>query len=214
MYIITQGLLSNLLILGGFSAFIKYVSTTDTFDGKAYYSSDGFAWTQFDGDYDLFHKIYYSTNPQPIGIITPAGNYDTNAWNEGDSYGVLVNDAGQLILDTKFLTSIVMDDSASMNASYNDVDYQTALRNLYSTLVTRTNKTLYYAPYQFTAADIWTFGTKISEKTKTGFSTSLTTTDAYLAALKRKGTNSELYEALDIAMVGLSPQSIIDMLIK
>jgi hypothetical protein len=214
MYIITQGFLSNLIILGGFSAFIKYISTTDKFDGKAYYSSDGFAWTQFDGDYDLFHKIYYSTNPQPIGIITPAGNYDTNAWDQGDSYGVLVNDAGQLILDTKFLTSIIIDDSASMNASYNDVDYQTALRNLYSTLVTRSYKTLNYVLTQFTAADIWTFGTKISEKTKTGFSTSFSTTDAYLAALKRKGTNSELYEALDIAMVGLSPQSIIDMLIK
>ena len=214
MYIITQGLLSKYLIIGGYSAFIKYISTTDTFDAKAYYSSDGLTWTQFDGDYDFFHKIYYSTNPQPIGIITPAGNYDTNAWDQGDSHGVLVNDAGQLILDTKFLTSITIDDSASMNASYSDVDYQTAIRNLYSTLVTRSYKTLNYLPVQFTAADIWTFGTKISEKTKTGFSTSLTTTDAYLAALKRKGTNSELYETLDISMVGLSPQGIIDMLIK
>ena len=131
MYIITQGFLSNLLLLGGFSAFIKYISTTDIFDGKAYYSSDGTTWTQLDGDYDFFHKIYYSNNPQPIGIITAAGNYNSPDWDNGSSYGVIVNDAGQLTLNTKFLTSILIDDSASMTASYSEVNYQTYIRNLY-----------------------------------------------------------------------------------
>ena len=58
------------------------------------------------------------------------------------------------------------------------------------------------------------FGTTISEKTKTGFTTSQATVDGYLAALKRKGNLSELNDALDISMVGLSYQSIIDMIIK
>lgn len=214
MYIITQGLLSEYLLIYGFSSFIKYISSTDTFDGKAYYSSNGTSWTQLDPDYDFFHKIYYSNNPQPIGIITPAGNFDTNSWDEGNSYGVLINDAGQLTLNTKFLTSILVDDSASMSASYSEVNYQTYIRNLYSNLVNRTNKLIGTSSTQFTAADLWTFGTKINQKTKTGYTTSFTTVDNYLAALKRKGNLSELNEALDISMVGLSYQSVIDMIIK
>jgi len=214
MYIITQGFLSNLLLLGGFSAFIKYISTTDIFDGRAYYSADGTTWTQLDGDYDFFHKIYYSNNPQPIGVITAAGNYNSPDWDNGNSYGVIVNDAGQLTLNTKFLTSILIDDSASMLSSYAETDYQTNIRSLYSNLVARTNKLIGTTSTQFTAADLWTFGTKINEKTKTGFTTSFTAVDNYLAALKRKGNLSELNDALDISMVGLSYQSIIDMIIK
>ena len=55
---------------------------------------------------------------------------------------------------------------------------------------------------------------KINEKTKTGFTISFTAVDNYLAALKRKGNLSELNDALDISMVGLSYQSITDMIIK
>lgn len=214
MYIITQGYLDSSIILGGYSAFIKFITTADSFEGKSFYSPDGITWTQFNS-IDFFHKIYFETNPEPIGIINPVGNYSNNVgWTQGQSYGVTVNDFGQLVLDPKFLAAMVIDDSASMLASYSEIDYVTKFRALYSSLVSRTNRTVDSIFTPFTAADLWTFGTKITQKTKTGYTTNNSLVDGYIAALKRKGTLSELNETLDVSMVGLSPQAIIDMIIK
>jgi hypothetical protein len=177
-------------------------------------SSNGTIWTQLNNNYDFFHKVYYDALPVPVEDNVDVGNYSASGWDDGNSYGVLVDDDGKLFLDPKFLTAMVVDDSASMLASYNEVDYQTKIRTLYSTLVTRTTRTVSATSRQFTAADLWTFGTTISEKTKTGFTTAQASVDGYLAALKRKGNNSSLKETLDIAANGLYPQAVIDMLIK
>lgn len=213
MYIITQGYLDTSIILGGYSAFVKFISSIDNYNGKSFYSADGINWTEL--SFDFFHKIYYETNPEPIGILQPVGHQGSNVgWDQGTSYGLSVNDVGQLTIDPKFISAIVVDDSASMVSSYSEVNYVTKLNSLYSSLVNRTNRTVDATTTSFTASDLWTFGTKISQKTKTGYTTNSANITTYLSALKRKGNLSELNDTLDIAMVGLSPQSIIDMIIK
>ena len=116
-------------------------------------SSNGTIWTQLNNNYDFFHKVYYDALPVPVEDNVDVGNYSASGWDDGNSYGVLVDDDGKLFLDPKFLTAMVIDDSASMLASYNEVDYQTKIRTLYSTLVTRTTRTVSATSRQFTAAD-------------------------------------------------------------
>jgi len=189
--------------------------------GKAWAYNAAWNYTQSNPNIDFFYKVYYANPLTPIDTVVPIGSYSsagttTKYWNLGESSGVIVKDNGALTTDLKFAMSMVFDDSASIKSSIGSTQYELTSKDFFTTLSNRSKKyisglgstldTLYF--------DFWQFGTSIKEKTSTGYTNSLTDLSKNILSLKQKGTKSELLETVGISVVGLSPQSISEAILK
>ena len=190
-------------------------------DGNAWTFNTTWSYTQLTPHIDFFYKVYYANPLTPIDTIIPIGTYTasgttTKNWNLGESSGVIVKDNGALTTDLKFATAMVYDDSASIKSSIGSTQYELTIKDFFTTLSNRTKK--YVSTLSSTLDtnyfDFWQFGTSIQEKTGTGYTSSLTELSKNILSLKQKGTKSELLETVGISVVGLSPQSISEAILK
>ena len=170
---------------------------------------------------DLFFKVYFTNALTPTDTIVPIGSYSsagttTKYWNLGESSGVIVKDNGALTTDLKFAMSMVYDDSASIKSSIGSTQYELTIKDFFTTLSNRTKKyvSALGSNLDTNYFDFWQFGTSIQEKTGTGYTNSLTELSKNILSLKQKGTKSELLETVGISVVGLSPQSISEAILK
>ena len=185
--------------------------------GKAYeYRSSVWNIVDEDDDNDFLFKIFYSTPSTETQTIIPVGNEDgtTIGWDSGISRGVIANDSGHLQLDLRFLISLVIDDSASMQFSKQNSNYEEKLIDLLTALKNRTVKTVSSVSQEFTAYDFWSADTISNHKTKTGFIRDLSSIETYISDLSQEGINTDIYAAVDIASVGMNPASVNDLFVK
>ena len=181
--------------------------------GKAftYYSA---SWSALDSsdNYDYFFKVYYSALQSATETIVPVGSYSgDNNWRLGKSKGVMWNDSGTLTCMPFMLVSLVIDDTLSMQKSYDQVNYETYINSLIDYISDRTTKTVNSASVEFSAYNLWFISNYINHKTPDGFLKSKADIKAYIDGLRRDGTSSELYKALDISSVGMNRASVNDM---
>ena len=113
-------------------------------------------------------------------------NGTTIGWSEGKSRGVISNDSGHLKLDIRFLISLVIDDSVSMQFSKENSNYQEKLIDLLTALKNRTTKTVSSVSQEFTAYDFWSADTISNHKTKTGFIRDLSSIETYINDLSQE----------------------------
>ena len=159
-----------------------------------------------DGTTPRFFRLFYAANPDPLAVTTSAG------FDEGDHRGTLLTDAGALITDAKIAALCVLDDSASI-AWADPADQRGArLSQLLTQLWGRTQKDLGAGTFYPSHADLWAFGTALTERTR-GFTSDITALTTLAQATYERGTRSDLGNTLEIAMGGLSPQSIVDAIL-
>jgi hypothetical protein len=151
--------------------------------GKAYeYRSSTWNVVDSDNDNDFLFKIFYSTEISETENIISVGNEDGTliGWDEGKSRGVIANDSGHLVLDIRFLISMVIDDSVSMQFSIANSNYPAKLINLLTVLKNRTIKNIASTNEELTAYDFWLADSITNHKTKTGFVKNLSTIENYI----------------------------------
>jgi len=190
--------------------------------GKTYYLDS--TWQSIEGNpsLDLFFKVYFANKltatPSniPVGAYYAGSGTTTSDWYSGTSQGVIVTDRGHLTTDLKYAISMTMDDSASIKSSIGSTQYVTTIKDFFTTLWERTNKYVsgLGSTLETNYFDFWQFGTSIAEKSGTGFTNGLTVLTKTLLGLKQKGTKSELLETAGISIIGLSPQSISESILK
>ena len=190
-------------------------------NGRAF-KLDG-SWDEVYNDttLDYYFKIFFEASPTPTDTPIPVGAYysgsgsTSNDWSNGTSLGVVIKDIGHLTTDIKFATSLVFDDSTSIKSSIGSTQYVYTVKDFFGTFIERNDK--YIAgigtTLKTTYFDFWQFGSSVSEKTN-GFENSKIELDTNLLSLKQKGTKSELLEAVALSIVGLSPQSISEAILK
>ena len=190
-------------------------------DGKAWSFASTWSYAQLSQHVDVFFKIFYVNPLTPSDTIVPVGTYTsagstTSFWNLGQSSGVIVKDNGALTTDIKFATSMVFDDSASIKSSIGSTQYELTIKDFFTTLSNRTRKYVssLSSNLDTTYFDFWQFGTSIQQKTGAGYTNTTAQFDKNVLALKQKGTKSELLETVGISVVGLSPQSISEAILK
>ena len=186
-------------------------------DGKAYeYRSSVWNIIDQDNDNDFLFKVFYSTASTETQSIIPVGNQNgtTIGWDSGVSRGVIANDSGHLQLDIRFLISLIIDDSVSMQFSKQNSNYEEKIIDLLTAIKNRTVKTVSSVSQEFTAYDLWSADTITNHETKTGFVRDLSSIETYINNLSQEGINTDLYSALDIASVGMNPASVNDLFIK
>ena len=190
-------------------------------NGQAWTYNTTWSYTQLMQHIDLFFKIYYANALNPTDTIVPIGSYSasgttTKNWNLGESSGVIVKDNGALTTDLKFAMAMVYDDSASIKSSIGSTQYELTIKDFFTTLSERTKKYIsgLGSTLDTNYFDFWQFGTSIQQKTGTGYTNTLTELNKYILSLKQKGTKSELLETVGISVVGLSPQSISEAILK
>ena len=185
--------------------------------GKAYaYISSSWSVLDSDDDNDFLFKIFYSAQSTQTETIVPVGNEDGSVigWDSGVSRGVISTDSGHLTLDLRFLISIVLDDSLSMQFSISNSNYEQKLIDLLTAIKDRTIKTVSSVSQEFTAYDLWLSDTITNHKTKTSFVRNLSEIDNYITDLNQQGLNTDLYAAIDIASVGMNPAAVNDLYVK
>jgi hypothetical protein len=185
--------------------------------GKAYeYRTSTWNVVDLDNDNDFLFKVFYSTENSETQNIIPVGNENgtTIGWDEGKSRGVISNDSGHLTLDLRFLISLVIDDSASMQFSKQNSNYEEKLIDLLTALKNRTVKTVSSVSQEFTAYDLWSADTITNHITKTGFIRDLTSIETYINDFNQDGFDTDVYAAIDVASVGMNPASVNDLFIK
>lgn len=166
--------------------------------GAAFTSLNGSSWYE-QSNQDFFYKVHYDVSSAPTDTITSVGNYNNTEvnWESGIFKGVLTNDSGHLVLDTKFLISNIFDSSKSINRSYNS---KSKFNSYISSLWSRTGGRTYQ--------DLWTFGTEISHKSASGFTNSGIAITNIIADLTFEGENSNLFDTLEYALIGQQPSAI------
>ena len=166
--------------------------------GAAFTSINASTWYE-QSNQDFFFKVHYDIASTPTDSIVSVGNYDNTAigWDSGTSKGVLVNDSGYLVLDSKFLISNVYDCSNSINRSY---DAKIKFNSLLSSLWSRTGGRTYQ--------DLWTLGTETKHRSAFGFTNSGTAITNIISGLSLEGENSNLYETLEYALIGQQPNAV------
>ena len=178
--------------------FWRKSTQTNPFSGSAFTSINGSTWYE-QSNQDFFFKVHYDVSSVPTETIVSVGNYnntDVN-WETGTFKGVLVDDSGHLLLDSKFLISNVYDCSNSINRVYDAKNkFNTYLNSLWSRTGGRT--------YQ----DLWTLGTEIIHRSASGFTNSGIAITNIIASLNYEGELSNLYETLEYALIGQQPSSI------
>ena len=185
--------------------------------GKAFeYRSSIWNVVDLDNDNDFLFKVFYSTANSETQNIIPVGNQNgtTIGWDEGKSRGVIANDSGHLILDIRFLISMIIDDSVSMQFSKINSNYPSKLIDLLTILKNRTIKNISSTNEELTAYDFWLSDSITNHKTKNGFVKNLSTVENYINDLNQDGIYSDIYAAIDIASVGMNPASVNDIFVK
>ncbi len=166
--------------------------------GAAFSSVNGSTWYE-QSSQDFFFKVHYDVSSSPTDTIVSVGNYnntDVN-WESGTFKGVLVNDSGHLVLDSKFLVSNVFDCSNSINRAYNS---KSKFNTYLTTLWTRTGGRTYQ--------DLWTLGTETIHRSSSGFTNSGTAITNIIANLSLEGEVSNVYNTLEYALIGQQPSAI------
>lgn len=160
--------------------------------GSAFTSINGSTWYE-QSNQDFFYKVHYDVNSSPTDTIVSVGNYNNTEvnWETGTFKGVLANDSGHLVLDSKFLLSNVYDCSNSINRVY---DSRSKFITLLTSLWSRTGGRTYQ--------DLWTFGTETIHKSALGFTNSGTAITNTIASLDFQGEVSNLYDTLEYALIG------------
>lgn len=171
-------------------------------NGEAKVSANGTTWSTLAKDF-LF-KVYYAANPVPIATIEPVGNYGTDSnFDQGEMYGLIVNDAGGLTTDFKVATCIVADDSKSQLWADENLSRGERIYNFYSKIWAKCNgkSTLSY----------WQFGNKELDITN-GFLTedNINGLSNVIINFTNRGKDSDLLDTCFNAFAGLSPQSMVD----
>ena len=166
--------------------------------GAAFTSVNASTWYE-QLNQDFFYKVHYDVSSNPTDTIVAVGNYNNSTvdWETGKFKGVLVNDSGHLVLDSKFLISNVFDTSNSINRVYNSKSkFNTLLNSLWARTGGRT--------YQ----DLWTFGAETVHKSSLGFTNSGTAITNIIANLPFEGELSNLYDTVEYALIGQQPSAI------
>lgn len=176
----------------------KKSSLSDSVSGAAFTSLNASTWYE-QSNQDFFYKVHYDVSSLPTDTIVSVGNYNNTVvnWENGSFKGVLVDDNGYLVLDSKFLISNVFDCSNSINRSYNS---KNKFINFINSLWSRTSGRTYQ--------DLWTLGTETSHKSSLGFTNSGTAITNLVANLTFEGEKTNLYETLEYALIGQQPSAI------
>ncbi len=190
-------------------------------NGNAWTYNTTWSVTQSVEHIDFFFKLFYANPLTPSDTIIPIGSYSsagttTKNWNLGEGSGVLVKDNGALTTDIKFAMAMVYDDSTSIKSSIGNTQYELTIKDFFTTLSDRTKKYIsgLGSTLDTSYFDFWQFGTSIQQKTGTGYTNSITELSKNILSLKQKGSKSELLETVGISVVGLSPQSISEAILK
>lgn len=186
-------------------------------NGKAFtYTSPNWSVLDSDNDNDFLFKVFYSTESTQTETIVPVGNDDGSVigWDSGASRGVISTDTGRLTLDIRFLISLIIDDSLSMQSSASKSNYEEKILELLTNIKDRTIKSVSSENQEFTAYDLWLADTITNHKTKSGFVRSLFQIENYINNLNQEGINTDVYSAFDIASLGMNPAAVNDLYIK
>lgn len=171
------------------------------------------SWAALSGQ-KFFHRVFFQAPVAPTFTTIPAG------FGSGHARGAVVNDSGSLTTDFKLAAAIVIDDSESVRWCDPSGRRQTEIPALIGALwqryaatvsVTRNGQTTSETFYP-SFADIWTFGTEDQETTG-GYTNNLTALSLKASALYANGKDSSLYAAAELAVSGVSPQSIVDAIL-
>ena len=182
----------------------------ETYQGTAYTFYDNI-WNSLDsGAYQYNFKVYFDNTLSITETIIPAGCDESNnsGWEDGALSGVIVNDNGELVLDLRFLISLVIDDTLSMTRISDQNNYIDKTKSLLTELFDRTQRTVNSETVNFSAIDLWSIRDTVQRFTKDGFITNLDTIYEYIDTFRKKGTNSNLMDGLDIASNSLFHNSI------
>jgi len=174
------------------------------------------AYANTDRSLDFFFRVNFEANSEPIQQNIPVGFYDANmdvGFLRGSGRGFVVRDDGALTTDTKFAVVFVVDDSASQAWSDPLNRRDAEIGEIISDLWARTNTTVSLQPYSVNYGDFWQFGTSIQNRSN-GYTNNSNQLINYAVALRERGNNSELMETIASAIAGLSPQAIIEFLLR
>lgn len=195
-------------------------------DGQAFNGGVTPTWSALTNQ-DYYFKVYQPASPVAVETIEPVGFYDSSyetGWWNGEGRGWFVDDDGKLTSNINALMSVVVDDSRSVKWSDPSLSYprESAISDMITSIFELNDVTLpgtvfaelngekFYPSY----ADFWVFGTKLLERTD-GYTNDLTgTLQVVASALYERGSVSEPYDASNIAFGAISPQSVIDAVIK
>ena len=186
-------------------------SNTAYVNGKAISKYTG-SWANLynSADYDFYFKIHYTGIATPSDTNVAVGYYSgTNNWDQGNHLGTLSKDDGSLTLDSKFLVSVLIDDTTSMS-NFSSSIFKTGLDNLLSEISNRTSRTVGATEYPFSAFDVWMLGDTTKEKTSK-FTTIYSNVQSIINEIQSKGVSKNLQEGLNLCMNSLNQDSIIQM---
>lgn len=180
-------------------------------NGKACEKYSG-SWNSLysSNSYDFYFKVHFTSASVPISTNVPIGYYGSESgWDSGNFLGTLVKDDGSLTIDSKFLVSIVLDDTSSMQ-NYSKSIYVEKLRDLLQEISDRTTRDVSGSNIFTSAYSIWAQNDYAKDKTSK-FTTLMTDVDTVLDNVLQSGKSNDLQEALNLAMINLNPDSVVQI---
>lgn len=193
----------------------KVNQTDPEYQGSAFTYYDN-TWSYLDENvinsnpYQYNFKIYFDNSASITETIVPVGCDESNisGWEDGSLSGVIVNDNGELVLDLRFLISLVIDDTLSMTRISDENSYIEKTKTLLNELFNRTQRTVDSSTVDFSAIDLWSIRDTVQRFTKNGFITDLDAIYNYIDSFRQNGNNSILMDGLDIASNSLFHNSV------
>lgn len=186
--------------------------------GEEYTSGKGFtkysgSWSNltYDSlDYSFYFKIYYNSNAAITETNVGIGNYnDTDInWDSGNYYGCVIDENGNLKLDTRLLISMVVDDTNSMSLCADSSSYVSKFKSLIDTIYTRTQRSVSGTAFTFSAVNMYELNDDVQKLTSGGFSLSSSNILSNIDNLNNVGYSQNLFEALDDTVNSLEKNSV------
>ena len=180
-------------------------------NGKACEKYSG-SWNSLysSNSYDYYLKVHFTSASTPSSVSVPFG-YDgsTLGWDDGKFFGTLVKDDGSLTIDSKFLISIALDDTSSMQ-NYSKSIYIEKLRDLLQELSTRTTRNVSGTDTYTSAFSIWSQNDYAKDKTSK-FTTSMANVNLVLDNVLQSGKTNDFQEALNLSMINMNQDSVVQI---
>jgi hypothetical protein len=172
---------------------------------------DGTNWAASNSE-DFFFKVYFDSPVAPVESIVDVD------YLSGIYKGVILNDSNELTTDTKFLMSVLVDDTVSM--SWSDpadvLSISERLPTFFENIIQRTQTTAvtgYTGNYDVSYVDFWIY-TSTEINRSLGFTNSLTNVQNYASSLYQRGLTSTLLGTVPLIINGLNERSVFDAFFK
>lgn len=180
-------------------------------NGKACEKYSG-SWNSLynSNSYDYYFKVHYTSASAPTSNQVSLGYYNTDSsWDDGKFFGTLVKDDGSLTIDSKFLVSVVLDDTSSTQ-NYSKSIYIEKLRDLLEEIKIRTTRDVSGVDIFNSAFNFWVHNDYAKNKTSK-FTTDFTEIDSILDNVLQFGNSNDLQESVNLGMLYLNQDSVVQI---